>query len=120
MLPSVIICWARRVGKWLPQVQVSWKSDRRWAMKLVDHLLEQGFMSSRNSSSWLCWQLGHVTEGERTAWAAGMPTTPRACLGTHGEALKMPRAGFVTFRVWVPPQGPKKQSSPWSSSEMGI
>lgn len=62
---SVVVCWARRVGKWLPQVQVSWKSDRRWAMKLVDHLLEQGFMSSRNSSSMAVRRLALLAAGSR-------------------------------------------------------
>lgn len=60
---SVIIGWARHVGKWLPQVQASWKSDSRWAMKSVDYLLEQGFMSSRNSSGMAAQRLAPLAAG---------------------------------------------------------
>lgn len=106
---SVIVGWARRVGKWLPQVQASWKSDRRWAVKSVDYLLEQGFLSSRNSSGTAVQRLGHVMEGKRVAWVAGMPSTPRVCLGTLGEGLQVPQAGFVMplSVAWVPPLGTK-------------
>lgn len=60
---SVVVSWARHVGKWLPQVQTSWKSDRRWAVKLVDYLLDQGFMSSRNSSGTAAQRLALLVAG---------------------------------------------------------
>lgn len=115
LCPSVDFGWARFVGKWLPQVQVSWESNRHWAVKWVDYLLEQGFVSSRNSSGMAVRRLGHVTEGKRAAQAARMSSTPRARLRTLGEALEAPRAEFVMLlsEAWVPPQGPREQSSPW-------
>lgn len=90
-------------------------------MKLVDYLLGQGIVSSRNSSGTALWAAGSAVEGRRLAGAVGMPSTPRARLGTLGEALQVPQAAFMMLLsvVWVPPQGPRKQSSPWRSAELG-
>lgn len=92
-----------------------WKLDRRWAVKWVDYLLEQGFVSSRNSLGMAVQRLGHVTEGRRAAQAARMPSAPGACLRTLGEALEAPWAEFMMLlsEAWVSPQGPREQSSPW-------
>lgn len=101
---SGITGWARHVGKWLPQVQASWKLDRRWAVKSVDYLLEQGFASSRNSSGTAAQRLallaaGSSRGGEERGLGSGDAQHPQSVSGNTWSSSGSAR-GWVCDAVF--------------------